>query len=85
MSRAYTCSGPLENSSPYGEQGMAQRISVNDVRQRLGQHDGMLFVCAYDDDQRWKDAGVTGSIPFSQLQSKVNMLPKTQEITFFCG
>jgi hypothetical protein len=64
---------------------MAQRISVNDVRQKLGRRDGLLFVCAYDDDQKWKDAGVMGSMPYSQLQAKLGTLPKTQEVVFFCG
>lgn len=64
---------------------MAQRISVRDVQQKLARHDGALLVCAYDDDQKWRDAGVTGSIAFSQLQAKLNNLPKTQEIVFYCG
>ena len=63
---------------------MAQRISVNDVRQKLALRE-LLLVCAYDDDQKWRDAGVTGSIPFSQFQSKLNTLSKTQEIIFYCG
>jgi hypothetical protein len=64
---------------------MAQRISVSDVQQKLARRDGALLVCAYDDDQRWRAAGVTGSIPLSQLQSKLNTLPRTQEIIFYCG
>jgi hypothetical protein len=64
---------------------MAQRISVRDVQQKLGRHDGALLVCAYDDDQKWRDAGVTGSIALSQLRSRLNTLPNTQEIIFYCG
>jgi hypothetical protein len=64
---------------------MAQRISVRDVQQKLARHEGALVVCAYDDDQKWRGAGVSGSIPFSQLQAKLNTLPKTQEIIFYCG
>jgi hypothetical protein len=64
---------------------MAQRIDVNTVRHKLGRQDGALLVCAYDDEQKCRDAGVSGAITFKQLQARLDGLPKNQEIVFFCA
>jgi rhodanese-related sulfurtransferase len=64
---------------------MAQRISVSDVRQRMDRGEEFLLVCGYDDEQKWKDSGVTGSVSFGQFQAQLADLPKNKEIIFYCG
>jgi hypothetical protein len=63
---------------------MAVRISAADARQRVEAGQAVL-VCAYDDDNKCRDAGVTGSITHKQFLAELPRVPKTREIIFFCG
>ncbi len=63
---------------------MAVRISADEARRRVESGQAML-VCAYDDDQECRDAGVTGSITHKQFVSQLASIPKDREIIFFCG
>jgi len=45
--------------------------------------DEALLVCAYDDDEKWHEMQLAGSIPFSELERRD--VPKDQEILFYCG
>ena len=44
-----------------------------------------LLVCAYDDDAKFRSVQLKGALSFSELESKVEALPKNQEIIFYCA
>ncbi len=43
-----------------------------------------LLVCAYD-DARFRLVQLKGALSFSELESKLESLPKNQEIIFYCA
>ncbi len=43
-----------------------------------------LLVCAYDDDAKFRLVQLKGALSFSELESKLESLPKNQEIIFYC-
>ena len=63
---------------------MVERISAPDARRRAEAGQAWL-VCAYDDEQKWRDAGVAGSVSHGQFQAQLAGMPKSQEIIFYCG
>jgi hypothetical protein len=63
---------------------MVTRISAREARQQTETGQAVL-VCAYDDEQKCRDAGVTGSITHREFQTRLSNLPKNREIIFFCG
>jgi hypothetical protein len=63
---------------------MVRRVSVPDARRRFEAGQALL-VCAYEDEQKWRDAGITGSLSYAQFLTQVPKLPKSQEIIFYCG
>ena len=63
---------------------MAVRINVQDARRRVEGGQAVL-VCAYDDEQKCRDAGVAGAISHKQFQAQLSSVPKSREIIFFCG
>lgn len=44
-----------------------------------------LLVCAYDDDAKFRSLQLKGALSFSELESKLESLPKNQEIIFYCA
>ncbi len=64
---------------------MAQRIDAEQVRRKLEDGEDVLLVCGYDDDQRCADAGVEGSLTYTQFRAQLGRIPKDQEIVFYCA
>jgi hypothetical protein len=44
-----------------------------------------LLVCAYEDDARYRELKLEGSISFHAFEQKLASLPRTQEIIFYCA
>ena len=42
-----------------------------------------LLVCAYEDDAKCKMLNLEGSMSFTSFKSRVQSLPKSQEIIFY--
>lgn len=61
-----------------------ERLSAPDVRDKLI-NESALLVCAYDDDDKFKQFHLSGAISLSEFKSKTNTLKKDQEIFFYCA
>ena len=62
-----------------------ERISVEQAHQRVKANQALL-VCAYDDEAKCRMINLEGSISLTTFQSRVvGLLPKTQEIIFYCA
>jgi hypothetical protein len=61
-----------------------ERISVEEARRNVTAHQALL-VCAYEDEAKCRMINLEGSIPLTSFQSRLDSLPKTQEIIFFCA
>ena len=62
----------------------AERIDVSKAWQEL-MAGRALLVCAYEDEQKCAKMNLHGSINMAQFASKAAMLPKDQEIIFYCA
>ena len=65
------------------EDKAVERISVDDARQ-LAESGKALLVCSYGDDS-CKSKMLEGSILKSELEARIDKLPKDQTIIFYCG
>ncbi len=62
---------------------MAKRLQAEEVRRRI--NDGAMLVCAYDDVDKCRKTGIDESIPYAEFKSKLDSIPKSKEIVFFCA
>jgi rhodanese-related sulfurtransferase len=60
------------------------RLSASETRQRVSAGSALL-VCAYDDDEKFKNNHLQGAIPLSEFKSKLPSLPQDQEFIFYCA
>ena len=60
------------------------RISVEDARRKVTAGSALL-VCAYDDDDKFKNNHLEGAISLADFRSKLPSLSTDQEIIFYCG
>jgi hypothetical protein len=67
-----------------GDRTMPQRLKAEEVRRRM-KSDGVLLVCAYDDADKCRQLGIAESIPYPDFKSRLESVPKSQEIVFFCA
>ena len=44
-----------------------------------------VLVCAYDDEEKFKRLHLEGAISLSEFRSRLDALPKGQEIIFYCA
>jgi hypothetical protein len=63
---------------------MAERIGVEQARQRVSAGEAML-VCAYDDEQKCNQLRLDGAMSLRQFEGQVAGLPKDREIIFYCA
>ena len=60
------------------------RISVEEARQKV--RSGAAFlVCAYDDDEKFKNNHLLGAISLGEFRAKLPQLSTEQEIIFYCA
>jgi hypothetical protein len=60
------------------------RISAEESRQRVSAGSALL-VCAYDDDEKFKNNYLQGAISLSEFKSKLPSLAQDQEFIFYCA
>jgi hypothetical protein len=60
------------------------RISVKDARQKVDAA-AALFVCAYDDDEKFRNNNLQGAISLNDFRTKLPSLSTEQEIIFYCA
>jgi len=60
------------------------RISPEDARKRVLSGSALL-VCAYEDNEKFRQMHLEGAISFNEFRNKVASLPKDQEIIFYCA
>jgi hypothetical protein len=59
-----------------------KRISVQEAHPKTKANQALL-VCAYEDEAKCRMLNLEGSISFASFKSRVNSLPKPQEIIFY--
>jgi len=60
------------------------RISAEETRQRVNSGSALL-VCAYDDDEKFKNNHLQGAIALSEFKSKLPSISQNQEVIFYCA
>ena len=60
------------------------RISIEDARQKVSAG-AALLVCAYDDDEKFKNNNLQGAISLNDFRAKLPSLSTEQEIIFYCA
>ncbi len=61
-----------------------ERVSANVVKEKVENNSSML-VCAYDDDEKFKNVHLAGAISLNDFKSKANSMDKDQEVFFYCA
>jgi rhodanese-related sulfurtransferase len=61
----------------------AVRIDPREARADMAS--GALLVCAYDDDQKWRQNRLAGAISFADFRAREASIPKDREIIFYCA
>jgi hypothetical protein len=59
-----------------------ERISAQQAHTKAKSNQSLL-VCAYEDEAKCRMLNLDGSISFTSFKSRVNSLPKSQEIIFY--
>jgi hypothetical protein len=59
-----------------------ERISAQQAHTKAKSNQALL-VCAYEDEAKCRMLNLDGSISFTSFKSRVNSLPKSQEIIFY--
>jgi hypothetical protein len=59
-----------------------QRISAQQAHAKTKANQALL-VCAYEDEAKCRMLNLEGAISFTSFTSRVNSLPKSQEIIFY--
>jgi hypothetical protein len=65
-----------------GHMADIQRISVQQAHTKAKSNQALL-VCAYEDEAKCRMLNLDGSISFTSFKSRVNSVPKSQEIIFY--
>ena len=61
-----------------------ERVTPRDVFGKVNAG-AALLVCAYDNEEKFKALHLEGALSLSELKSKLQALPKDQEIIFYCA
>lgn len=62
--------------------GEPKRITPEEVHEKL-KSGGVLLVCAYEDEVKFKQMQLQGAISINELKSKLPSLGKDREIVFY--
>ena len=60
-----------------------ERISPEEAKTRVKSKEALL-VCAYQEDEKFKQMRLEGAMSYKEFKKKVASLPKEQEIIFYC-
>ena len=61
-----------------------ERIGPRETYEKL-KAGAALLVCAYDDEEKFKVLRLEGAVSLNELKSRLQALPKDQEIIFYCA
>jgi hypothetical protein len=61
-----------------------ERISPKEVYEKL-KRGAAIFVCAYEDDKKFKTFHLEGAISLNEFRSKLPSLSKDQDMIFYCA
>jgi hypothetical protein len=59
-----------------------QRVDAQQAHTKAKSNQALL-VCAYEDEAKCRMLNLDGSVSFANFKSRVNSLPKSQEIIFY--
>lgn len=59
------------------------RIRASEVRRRLETGDDLLLVCAYPDDEKFRQMPIEGAISFREFQARRPRLAHDADIVFY--
>ena len=59
-----------------------ERVNTQQAHTKVTSNQALL-VCAYDDEAKCRMLNLEGSISFASFKSRVDSLPKSQEIIFY--
>ncbi len=62
---------------------MPERINAKQAREDL--RAGAMLVCAYNDTEKCEGFGIDPAIPYPELASRLDAVPESQELIFFCA
>ena len=60
------------------------RIDVEEARRHVASGQALL-VCAYEDEAKCRAVAVDGGISYTDFESRLPELSKSQELIFYCG
>lgn len=60
------------------------RISVDEAYRKVAAGEARL-ICAYEDNEKCRQIALPGAIPLTQLEAQAALLPKSQELIFYCA
>jgi rhodanese-related sulfurtransferase len=68
------------------DQGIVQRISLHDFKNRFDRQDDMLIVDVRP-EQAWAAGHIPGAIvlPLAEMQARIAELPRNRDIIFYCA
>jgi len=61
-----------------------ERVGPGEIYEKL-KAGAALLVCAYDNEDKFKVLHLEGAISLHELRSRLEALPKDQEIIFYCA
>lgn len=61
-----------------------ERLTPQEIYPKV-QSGKALLVCAYADEAKCRSMQLEGSLTFQEFQAKLPVLPKEQEIVFYCA
>jgi rhodanese-related sulfurtransferase len=61
-----------------------ERITPEYARKKVRANEA-LFVCAYDDEEKFRRMHLEGAIPFAAFKDMAVSLTKDREIIFYCA
>jgi hypothetical protein len=59
------------------------RATVDEVRDKL-KDDSALLICAYDEDEKFKQNHLEGALSMKEFKAIESTLPRDREIVFYC-
>jgi hypothetical protein len=62
-----------------------RRVSVREAHRRMSHEPGLLLVCAYDTEERFREMELEGALSWPAFQARLSSLPKEQEIVLYCA
>lgn len=61
-----------------------ERVTPEYTDEKVTSGDGCL-ICAYDDNEKFKQNNLKGAISLDEFNNQVKDLPKEKELIFYCG